>query len=166
MPTTLTYTRFGESVKGAWMSGEPATLSPVGVTFLLDGGSKSANGLTVESFEGTENGIVWITFEYGDKPGALTKENPYATSSESANDVWLRVAFTISTDSGGGLAEDVPDVVHALINTTDSDGTLYAIPYRIKNDQVIEKDQERRYNRILGSVLERFTASRSRTHSL
>ena len=38
--------------------------------------------------------------------------------------------------------EDMPDVVYALINTTDSDGTLYAIPYRIKNDQVIEKTKK------------------------
>ena len=37
---------------------------------------------------------------------------------------------------------DMPDVVYALINTTDSDGTLYAIPYRIKNDQVIEKTKK------------------------
>ena len=144
--TTLLYTRFGASVSGTSADAPNAAHTP-GVTFLLDGGSNSANGLTVDTFEGVENGIVWITFEYGDKPGAFTKENPYGTESESANDVWMRVAFTITTDSGGEVtAGDDDDTVYAVINTTDSDGTLYAIPYKIRNDQVIEKTKKEDVN--------------------
>ncbi len=56
---------------------EPKTLQPtmqpqlrnaaanVGLTFLLDGGSTTANGLALAEYEGTEGEIVWVTFEYG-----------------------------------------------------------------------------------------------------
>ena len=92
----------------------------LGVTFLLDGGSTTANGLTIDPFEGVEGEIVWITFEYGDWPDAFTDLN--------TNDggVWMRVNFTVD-----GVAAET---VSALINSQDADGTLYAVPYRTIDD--------------------------------
>ena len=77
----------------------------IGVTFLLDGGSKSSNGLTHTTFEGTEGEIVWITFGYGSPPKALTGIN------DNDGGVWLRVDFTVD-----GVATEK---VSAMISTAD-----------------------------------------------
>ncbi|MXY01159.1 MAG: hypothetical protein F4Y67_10140 [Chloroflexi bacterium] len=92
----------------------------IGVTFLLDGGSKSSNGLTHTTFEGTEGEIVWITFGYGSPPKALTGIN------DNDGGVWLRVDFTVD-----GVATEK---VSAMISTADDPNTIYAVPYRIKDD--------------------------------
>ena len=95
----------------------------VGVTFLLDGGSTSANGLTNEVFEATEGEIVWITFEYGDIPDAFTSVN------DNDGGVWIRVDFTIEEGDA-----DNEEMVSAMISSADAAGTLYAVPYRTKDD--------------------------------
>ena len=92
----------------------------VGLTFLLDGGSTSPNGLTHTEFQGTEGEIVWITFGYGSPPKALTGIN------DNDGGEWLRVDFTVD----GVAAEKVS----AMISTADDPSTLYAVPYRIKDD--------------------------------
>ena len=126
---TSTYNQFGRSVGVgdgtlAATGGTRANTPPdaLGVTFLLDGGSTSANGLTTDTFEGVEGEIVWITFEYGDLPKALTDD------SINSNDggIWLRVDFTID--------EVTAEKVSVMINSNDAPGTLYAVPYRIKDN--------------------------------
>ena len=94
----------------------------LGVTFLLDGGSTSANGLTTDTFEGVEGEIVWITFEYGDVPAKLTND----TINSNDGGVWLRVDFTVD--------EVATEKVSAVINSNDAPGTLYAVPYRIRDN--------------------------------
>ncbi len=108
------------SATGGTRANTPPT--GLGITFLLDGGSTSANGLTTDTFEGVEGEIVWITFEYGDMPKVLTND------SINSNDggVWLRVDFTID--------EVDAETVSVLINSNDAPGTLYAVPYRIRDN--------------------------------
>ena len=123
-----TYSQFGRSVgRGdgtvAALNGQANNSPPdsLGVTFLLDGGSTSANGLTNAEFEGIEGEIVWITFEYGDFPD-------YTLAADNDNDggVWIRVDFAV----------DDEETVSAMISSVDPEGTLYAVPYRTKDDAV------------------------------
>ena len=74
-------------------TGERAATAP-GVTFLLDGGSTSANGLASPTYSVEEGGIAWITFEYGDNHADFAKVN------ENDGGVWARVVFTIEHDRG------------------------------------------------------------------
>ena len=113
----------GDGTTGAGQSDTANNTVPIGlgVTFLLDGGSTSANGLTNAEFEAIEGEIVWITFEYGDWPDAFADLND-----DKDGGVWLRVNLTID--------ETPTEFVSAMINSQDADGTLYAVPYRTKDN--------------------------------
>ena len=106
----------------------------LGLTFLLDGGSESANGLAAPTYEVTEGGTAWITFQYGDKPEAFGKV-------EEGDDkgAWARVTLSIETETAGTAGRSQ---VSILINSKDADGTLYAVPFTFPDDTVIEKDRD------------------------
>lgn len=129
--------KFGDSVNGegdGTPAGTPERTAPApGLTFLLDGGSTSSNGLASASYSVTEGGIAWITFEYGNKHADFAKVN------ENAGGVWARVVFTIEHDRATG---DESSDVSILINSKDPDGVLYAVPFKFPNDIVIEKDED------------------------
>ncbi len=131
--SATTYSQFGRSIgrgdgTATASDGTPNSSAPsgLGLTFLLDGGSTTANGLTVDTFEGIEGEIVWITFEYGAWPDAFADLNNDGEGNDRDGGVWMRVDFTV---------DDVAaEKVSALISSQDADGTLYAVPYRIKDD--------------------------------
>ena len=122
---------FGTSVTGSAMGGT-ANAEAVGLTFLLDGGSTTSNGIALEAYEGTEGEIVWITFENGDPP------DTFVYPGDRDKSVWMRVDVTVEHD----LAYDPPrssSVVSILVNSSDPAGTLYAVPFMIPDDSEIEK---------------------------
>ncbi len=128
---------FGTSVAGSAMGGDDND-DAVGLTFLLDGGSTTSNGLALEAYEGTEGEIVWITFEYGDAP------DTFVFPGDRDKSVWMRVDVTIEHDNlviGTAAVARESSVVSILVNSNDPEGTLYAVPFRIPDDSEIEKTQ-------------------------
>ena len=126
-PVRESVSRFGSTAAG----------NGIGLTFLLDGGSTTANGLTVDAFEGTEGEILWITFEYG------AGDDDFTHPVDSDISVWMRVVFTITDD-------DSSSTVSAMINSNDPAGTLYAIPFVIPDDSDIEKTKREDIEASLG----------------
>ena len=136
---TRTYTNFGDSVSGTLNAAAP-TADPtpldvtagaggdLGLTFLLDGGSTTNNGFAVDTYEGVENGIVWLTFEYSEKP----KE--FGDANDDDGGVWMRVDIRIDHDDADGDATNGGDssVIGLLINSNDPVGTLYAVPFHFR----------------------------------
>ena len=120
-------TEFGKSVNGEGTEHVP------GLTFLLDGGSTSANGLASPTYTVTEGGIVWITFQYG-SPHA-----DFAKVSERDGGNWARVTVTVDHDRA---SDDETSVVSIMLNSKDAAGTLYAVPFLFPDDIVIEKDKD------------------------
>lgn len=128
-----TYPNFGDSVVGS-AAGGTANAGAIGLTFLLDGGSATSNGLALEAYEGTEGEIVWITFEYGDPHAHFRHPTDRDIS------VWTRVDVTVEHDSSFDPERD-SSVVSILINSGDAEGTLYAVPFLIPDDSEIEKTE-------------------------
>ncbi|MCY3597311.1 MAG: leucine-rich repeat domain-containing protein, partial [Rhodospirillales bacterium] len=126
-------TKFLDTVNGQGAGTGELTSPNVGLTFLLDGGSTSSNGLASATYSVTEGGIAWITFEYGDKPADFGNVN--------TNDggVWALVTFEIEHDRATG---DEGSDVSILINSNDPDDVLYAVPFKFPDDIVIEKDED------------------------
>ena len=124
------YTQFGTSTEGDVVD----AVANLGLTFLLDGGSESVNGLTSSTYEATENGILWLTFEYPDK-GKLGNREATATVAAVTKE-WLRVSIEvehIARTDGGRTTSDV----NVLIHSSDPAGTLYAVPFHIPSDKDI-----------------------------
>ena len=115
-----------------------AAQAGLGLTFLLDGGSETSNGLALEAFEGTESEVVWVTFEYGEPHADFKHQTERETS------VWMRVDVTIEHDSAftpdGGTQRE-SSIVSILVNSADPEGTLYAVPFLIPDDYEIEKTE-------------------------
>ena len=126
----VAYSKFGDSIGKGDGTSTNAAMPPsgMGLTFLLDGGS-GANGFTETSFEGTEGEITWLTFEYGDKPKDFVNHDKAGANNDGG--VWMLVSFTIETVDGAA-----DETVYALINSDDADGTIYAVPYRIRDNAV------------------------------
>jgi hypothetical protein len=134
-----TYPNFGDSVKGMAPESD-GTLSTtnaaagLGLTFLLDGGSETANGLALEAYEGTEGEILWVTFEYGDPHADFKHQTERETS------VWMRVDVTVEHDEHFDPAR-TSSIVSILVNSSDPEGTLYAVPFLLPDDSDIEKTE-------------------------
>ena len=130
------YTLFGVSTEGDAVD----AVANLGLTFLLDGGSESVNGLASANYEATENGILWLTFEYPSK-GKLGNREATDTVAASTKE-WLRVSIEVehiartnATDTGRA-AETTSDV-NVMIHSSDAPGTLYAVPFLIPSDSDI-----------------------------
>ena len=130
---TDTYSTFGASVAGS-AEGGTANAGALGLTFLLDGGSATSNGLALEAYEGTEGEIVWITFEYGDP------HTDFKHPTDRDISVWTRVDVTVEHDSLFTPPRD-SSVVSIMVNSGDAEGTLYAVPFLIPDDAEIEKTE-------------------------
>ncbi|MDE2935596.1 MAG: leucine-rich repeat domain-containing protein [Chloroflexota bacterium] len=136
---TRAYTNFGDSVKGnidAFGAGTTADAGSLGLTFLLDGGSTTNNGLALEEYEGTESEVVWVTFEYGEPH----KDFKHQTERETS--VWMRVDVTITHDDRNDTADSgTSSVVSIMVNSSDAEGTLYAVPFLLPDDWDIERTE-------------------------
>ena len=153
------YRQFGESIKGLSTAAVADRVGTnAGVTFLLDGGSTTSNGFATAEFEATENGIGWILFELGNKGKWLVDwgrdTDPSDGITHASNPVVAVLRFDISaqTHDFAGVSTARTDSVYAVIESTDSAGTLYAIPYRIANDDEIE-DRRAEKNEIVVTLV-------------
>ena len=151
---TTDYRQFGQSITGV---STVAQAEQVGVTFLLDGGSLTSNGFATAEFEATENGIGWILFEFGDKGDWFVNWGRDTDASDgiehASTPVVAVLKFDISAQTAdfAGASTDRTDSVYAVIESTDPDGTLYAIPYRIADDDEIEEKRSEK-NKIAVSI--------------
>ena len=137
------YTNFGDSVKGtlnaAADNADPTAnaATNVGLTFLLDGGSTTANGLALAEYEGTEGEILWVTFELG------SPHKDFVYPGDRDKSVWMRVDVHIGHDDQNAADVDggKSSAVSILINSGDAEGTLYAVPFMLPEDSEIEKTE-------------------------
>ena len=132
--------QFGPTIGVGNGTSTGTTTNPVGLglTFLLDGGSETANGFVSEAYEGVEGEIAWITFQYSAKPGEFTDFN---NDGDADGSVWARVRLTIETipdsrDDGATPPGPATETVDLVINSKDAAGTIYAVPYRIRDNAV------------------------------
>ncbi len=107
----------------------------VGIAVLLDGGSDSSNGLALDTYEATEGGILWVTFEYGAPPESF--EYP----DDGSKSAWMRVDVTVEHDDVTPESPNNPSTVSIMVNSGDGAGTLYAVPVRIPDDFEIEDER-------------------------
>ncbi len=138
--TGRNYAVFGDSVSGTInAAADDATptvnaAANVGLTFLLDGGSTTANGLALAEYEGTEGEILWVTFQYG------SPHKDFVYPGDRDKSVWMRVDLDIShDDQNGATVGGKSSAVSILINSSDPEGTLYAVPFMLPEDSEIER---------------------------
>ncbi|MYC48630.1 MAG: hypothetical protein F4X45_09980 [Chloroflexi bacterium] len=139
---TRTYANFGDSTEGTENDqaddATPAAnaAAAVGLTFLLDGGSTTANGLALAEYEGTEGEILWVTFEYG------SPHKDFSYPDDRDKSVWMRVDVHVGhDDQNGATAGGKSSAVSILVNSGDPEGTLYAVPFMLPEDSDIEKTE-------------------------
>ena len=137
------YTNFGDSVTGT-LNAAADDAAPtanaatnVGLTFLLDGGSTTANGLALAEYEGTEGEILWVTFEYG------SPHKDFVYPGDRDKNVWMRVDVHVGHDDQNAADVDggKSSAVSILVNSSDPEGTLYAVPFMLPEDSDIEKTE-------------------------
>ncbi|MXX67111.1 MAG: hypothetical protein F4Z40_09085 [Chloroflexi bacterium] len=140
---TRNYTNFGDSVEGT-LNAAADDAAPtanaatnVGLTFLLDGGSTTANGLALAEYEGTEGEILWVTFEYG------SPHKDFVYPGDRDKNVWMRVDVHVGHDDQNAADVDggKSSAVSILVNSSDPEGTLYAVPFMLPEDSDIEKTE-------------------------
>jgi hypothetical protein len=133
------YSEFGASVMGMAPEtdgtlSDASAIAGLGLTFLLDGGSETSNGLALEAYEGTEGEILWVTFEYGEPHADFKHQTERDTS------VWMRVDVTVEHDEHFTPAR-TSSIVSIMVNSSDAEGTLYAVPFLLPDDSDIEKTE-------------------------
>jgi hypothetical protein len=150
---TRTYPNFGDSVKESTTFDSnnddiaQFVATELGLTFLLDGGSTTSNGLALEQFEGTEGEILWVLFEYGEPHADFKHQTDRDIS------VWMRVDVIIEhDDTNGDTAGGDSSLVSIMVNSSDPEGTLYAVPFRLPDDSDIEKTESEDISIVWGAA--------------
>lgn len=108
----------------------------VGLTFLLDGSAVATTGFVGESFAGTEGQIAWASFQWSSIPREFSDWDDADSSivDDDEDGYYLVLKLTIELEGGN-------EQVYFLVNSEDPAQTLYAVPFLIPDDFVIERPE-------------------------
>ncbi len=129
------YRPFGEEAKGTNFGNDNAG-GFIGLTFLLDGDSAPTSGLANQSYSGAEDDVVWFTFQWSSIPSGFSKWSKTDGSDDADGDDGFYLVLKLHIEVEGDDKQ-----VFFLVNSDDSARTLYAIPFRVPDDFVIERPE-------------------------
>jgi hypothetical protein len=134
---TPTYRRFGGDVAGTTLRGDNRG-GIVGLTFLLDGSVAPNNGFVGEPFAGTEGQVAWFGFQWSSIPPELSDwdDTIPAGNDDDVDDDGYYLVLKLAIELEGDDKQ-----VFFLVNSEDSVRTLYAVPFLIPDDFVIERPE-------------------------
>ena len=129
------YRRFGEDAAGTDYDSRNSD-GIAGLTFLLDGGLASTGGLASSTYSATEGEIAWITFQMSEIPREFSNWSSTDESDVTGEDDGFHLVLKLHVEIDGNEKQ-----VFFLVNSEDSLRTLYAIPFRVPDDEVIERPE-------------------------
>ncbi|MDE2701548.1 MAG: leucine-rich repeat domain-containing protein [Chloroflexota bacterium] len=132
---TPTYNRFGGDAAGTRLSGNNSG-GFVGLTFLLDGSAVATNGFVGEPFAGIEGQVAWFGFQWSSIPEQFTDWDDTITGTADAGEDGYYLVLKLAIELEGDDKQ-----VFFLVNSEDAVRTLYAVPFLIPDDFVIERPE-------------------------
>ncbi len=134
--TNASYELFGEDAKGTNLHSRNNE-GFVGLTFLLDGSTVSTTGFVGEPFAGVEGQVAWFGFQWSSIPEQFTDWDDTITADDKdVGDDGYYLVLKLSIELEGDDKQ-----VFFLVNSEDSVRTLYAVPFLIPDDFVIERPE-------------------------